>query len=385
MPKNSQQKHKIKNATPQKSDTNPHDKNLQSLRTQIDKIDEQILDLLESRLSIVKKIGENKLKNNASIYRPEREREIIKRLSAKPLKYLNINAIEAIYHEIFAISRNLELPQKVAYLGPLGSYTHQAAALRFGALSEYLPINTISAIFKALQSNQAKYAVVPIENNTNGIVGETIDNLANHTNSAQKIIAEIILPIHHSFASLSENLGDIKRIYSKDIAFGQCDNFLNAHNLLALEQIPTESTAKAAQLAKADKQSAAICSSIAAKIYEIPIMFENVQNHSGNKTRFVIVSDFCNAKSGNDKTSIFATLKGFEQSGTLLRFLQDFEDAKINLTKIDSRPIRVKSGGDFSSGFYIDFDGHRDDTKVAKILSKWGEQVKWLGSYPKMD
>ena len=170
MPKNSQQKHKIKNATPQKSDTNPHDKNLQSLRTQIDKIDEQILDLLESRLSIVKKIGENKLKNNASIYRPEREREIIKRLSVKPLKYLNINAIEAIYHEIFAISRNLELPQKVAYLGPLGSYTHQAAALRFGALSESLPINTISAIFKALQSNQTKYAVMPIEKKANNTV-----------------------------------------------------------------------------------------------------------------------------------------------------------------------------------------------------------------------
>ena len=357
---------------------------LQNLRTQIDTIDEKILKLLESRLSIVAKIGKNKLKNNANIYRPEREREIIKRLSSHNLKYLNTNAIEAIYHEIFAISRNLELPQKVGYLGPLGSYTHQAAAQRFGALSEYMPINTISAVFKTLQNNQAKYAVVPIENNTNGIVGETIDNLAN---SNLKIIAEIILPIHHSFASLCEHLSEIKRIYSKDIAFGQCDNFLNAHNLLHLEQIALESTAKAAQLAKADKQGAAICSSIAAKIYELPIMFSNVQNYSDNKTRFVIISDFANAKSGNDKTSIFATLKGFKKSGTLLRFLQDFEDAKINLTKIDSRPVRFSTskGGDFSSGFYIDFDGHRDDEKISKILSKWKKEVKWLGSYPKMD
>lgn len=367
---------------------NTQDKDLQALRSQIDTIDEKILSLLESRLHIVTQIGKAKIQNKASIYRPEREREIIKRLSAHKLAHLNTSAIEAIYHEIFAISRNLELPEKVAYLGPLGSYTHQAAAKRFGALSQYLPINNISAIFKTLQSSQAKYGVVPIENNTNGVVGETIDNLAN---SSLKIIAEIILPIHHSFASLCENLSQIKRIYSKDIAFGQCDSFINAHNLLHLEQIPTESTAKAAQLAKADKQSAAICSQIAAKIYEIPIMFSNVQNHSGNKTRFVIISDFSNERSGNDKTSIFATLKGFEKSGTLLKFLKDFEDAKINLTKIDSRPVRSSSTtsqskkGDFSSGFYIDFDGHRDDEKVAEILEKWSGQVKWLGSYPKMD
>ncbi len=359
---------------------NQAEKGLLALRAKIDTIDEKILALLNDRLDIVAQIGQTKLKNNASIYRPERERAIISRLSALPSRHLNRQAIEAIYQEIFAISRNLELPEKVAYLGPLGSYTHQAAEERFGAMSEYLPINTVSAVFKIVESHQAKYGVVPIENNTNGVVGECIDNLAN---SSLKIIAEVILPIHLSLASECEHIQQIKRIYSKDIAFGQCDMFFGAHNLSALEQIFVESTAKAAQLAKQDKQSAAICSSIAAKIYHLPVMFDNIQNFSGNKTRFVIISDFENAPSGNDKTSIFATLKGFDRVGTLATFLESFSRANINLTKIDSRPIRSRD--DFASGFYVDFDGHKEDKKVAEIFEQWGNQIKWLGSYPKMD
>ncbi|GAD19152.1 prephenate dehydratase [Helicobacter fennelliae] len=353
---------------------------LDSLRAKIDHIDEQILELLNARLDIVVAIGATKLKTNGSIYRPEREKQIINRLSQLPSKHLNTQAIEAIYQEIFAISRNLELPEKVAYLGPIGSYTHQAAEERFGAMSEYLGINTISAIFNTLESKRAKYGVVPIENNTNGMVGECIDNLVQ---SHFKIVSEIILPIHHSFVSHCEHLHQIKRIYSKDIAFGQCDTFLMAHNLLSIEQIPTESTAKAAQLAAKDKESAAICSKIAAKLYHIPVMFDNIQNSNHNKTRFIVVSDFTNAPSGNDRTSIFATPNGFNEAGTLLGLLQDFKDANINLTKIDSRPIRSKS--DFSYGFYIDFDGHIKDEAIAQIFAKRANQLKWLGSYPKTD
>ena len=353
------------------------EKDLEHLRIKIDNIDEQILDLLNQRLEVVREIGITKHKNKSSIYRPEREKQIIYRLSKMPSKYLDIKAIEAIYQEIFAISRNLEMPEKVAYLGPLGSYTHQAAEESFGAMSEYLSINTISAVFKTLESKQAKYGVVPIENNTNGIVGECIDNLAN---SDLKIISEIILPIHHSFASHCEHLGQVKRIYSKDIAFGQCSNFLSAYNLLGIEQIPVESTAKAAQLANKDKSSATICSKIAAKIYGLPVMFDNIQDFDDNKTRFVVVSDFSVAPSGRDKTSVFATPSGFDKPGALLELLQDFKEAKINLLKLDSRPIRANS--DFSFGFYIDFDGHIQDKHIAKLFEKRANHLKWLGSYP---
>ncbi|PAF52056.1 prephenate dehydratase [Helicobacter sp. 13S00477-4] len=354
--------------------------NLNQKRDKIDIIDNKIFDLLNERLGIVAEIGKEKINSNQSIYRPERENEIIARLAKKESKYLNIKAIEAIYQEIFAISRNLELPEKVAYLGPLGSYTHQAAEERFGAMSEYLPMTNIFSVFKAVELNQAKYGVIPLENNTNGMVGDTIDLLAS---SELKIIAEIILPIHHSFATNCEYLKDIKRIYSKDIAFGQCNQFIESHQLQDIERIPVDSTAKAAQFAAKDKNSAAICSKIAGKLYHLPIMFENIEDSNKNKTRFVIISDFINHPSGKDKTSVFANLKDFNKPGILLELLKDFNQRGISLTKIDSRPIKTKS--DFSFGFYIDFEGHRNDEMIEELFSLRKDELKWLGSYVKMD
>lgn len=354
--------------------------NLNQKRLEIDKIDDEIFSLLNKRLDIVSEIGKEKIKTQGSIYRPEREKDIIERLSKKDSLHLNYKAIESIYQEIFAISRNLELPEKVAYLGPLGSYTHQAAEERFGAMSEYLAMANIHSVFKAVELKQAKYGVVPLENNTNGMVGDTIDLLAN---SELKIIAEIILPIHHSFVSKCEHLQEIKKIYSKDIAFGQCYNFIQSHNLSEIDRIAVDSTAKAAQLAKQEPNTAAICSKIAAKLYDLPIMFDNIEDSNKNKTRFVIISDFSNAPSAKDKTSIFVTLEDFNKSGALFRLLEDFSKRGINLTKIDSRPI--KSSGDFSFGFYIDFDGHKDNESIKELFKLRQNEIKWLGSYVKMD
>ena len=220
------------------------EKDLQTLRQNIDSIDKEIIQLLDKRLTFVQQIGHLKVKNNASIYRPDREKAIIQNLLSitkeKGLKNLNKPIIEAIFYEIFAIARNIETPQKIAFLGPIGSYTHQAAENRFGPLSAYLPLTTISAVFEALQRGNAKYGVIPLENNTNGMVGETIDNLAKHN---FKIINEIILPIHHSFATKEKHINDIKRIYSKDIAFGQCSNFLQSYQLHEIEHISVSSTA----------------------------------------------------------------------------------------------------------------------------------------------
>ncbi|PAF51681.1 chloride transporter [Helicobacter sp. 13S00401-1] len=357
---------------------------LSELRDNIDFIDGEILKLINKRLGYVAEVGKAKLANKASIYRPEREREIISKLQAlkekADLKNLSLSSIEAIFYEIFAISRNLEAPQKVAFLGPIGSYTHQAAEDRFGPLSTYYALNNISAVFDALIQKNAKYGVVPLENNINGMVGETIDLLAQ---SEYKIISELTLPIHHSLASMCESLDSIKRIYSKDIAFGQCSKFLKDYSLSNVEQIYTNSTASAAKLAKEDKNGAAICSKIAAKLYELPIMFENIESNGKNKTRFIIVSDFENKPSSNSKTSAFATIKDFYETGGLLRLMQDFAFEGINLTKIDSRPI--SANGDFSFGFYIDFHGHRYDENVDRVFKKRKDELKWLGSYPNMD
>lgn len=363
-------------------ESNDIDSILQSLRKEIDCVDRDLIALLHKRLSFVQQIGHLKVKNNASIYRPDRERAIIENLvniaEKNELTHINKPIIEALFYEIFAIARNIETPQKIAFLGPIGSYTHQAAEERFGPLSSYLPLTTISAVFEALKRGNAKYGVVPLENNTNGMVGETIDNLAHHN---FKIVNEVILPIHHSFATNAQNLSAITKIYSKDIAFGQCSQFLQHYQLHEkIEHEVVSSTAFGAKLASNEKNSAAICSQIAAKIYNLPIMFANIENHSTNKTRFVIISDFTNEKGQNDKTSVFVSIKDFEKSGALFALLKDFKDENINITKIDSRPIQTKEG--FHSGFYMDFYGHKDDSAVQNILAKRKDEIKWLGSYP---
>lgn len=356
-------------------------KTLDECRDAIDSIDNRILELLNKRMKIVERVGEIKHGTGAAVYRPEREKAIIERLADMNTEsngLLNKNAIEAIYLEIFAVARNLELPERIAFLGPEGSFTHQAAESRFGAMSEYLSLSSIHAVFKTLESKRAKFGVVPIENSRDGIVGETLDYLAK---SSVKIVSELYMPIHMSFVTKANKLEDIKKIYSKDKGFGQCRDFLLEHGFMNVEQIPVESTATAAILAAKEPNSAAICSHIAAKLYGVPTLFENIEDDPDNKTRFVILSDFKNAISEDDKTSILVRLADGVEAGSLVRFLEDFNNEKINLSKIESRPSRDKSG--FGYWFFMDFYGHIDEQKVQKAISNHIDEVTWLGSYAK--
>ena len=356
-------------------------KTLEECREAIDVIDDELLELLNRRMEIVKRVGEIKKSSDTAIYRPEREKAIIQRLTQESINQkglLNLSAIEAIFLEIFAVSRNLELPERIAYLGPEGSFTHQAAESRFGAMSDYLSMKSIPSVFKELETKRAKFGVVPIENSRDGIVGETLDLLAN---SSVKIVAELYMPIHMSFATKAKKLSDITKVYSRDKGFGQCREFLQEHNLINVEQIPVESTAKAAILASKDENAAAICSHIAAKLYGIPTMFDHIEDDIGSQTRFVILSDFKNAKSEDDKTSILVRLEDSIKAGSLVHFLQDFDEQDINLSKIESRPSKDKGGFDY--WFFIDFYGHVDDEKFQKVLQKHKGEVTWLGSYVK--
>lgn len=354
---------------------------LDDCRVEIDTIDNEILDLLNKRMTVVERVGEIKNDSGGAIYRPEREKAIIERLmqrSAEDDGLLNEAAIEAIFLEIFAVSRNLELPEKIAYLGPEGSFTHQAAESRFGAMSDYLSLGSIQAVFKTLEAKRAKFGVVPIENSRDGIVGETLDLLAK---SSVKIVAELYMPIHMSFATKAKKLENIKKIYSKDKGFGQCREFLMEHGFENVEQIPVESTAKAAILAAEDENAAAICSHIAAKLYGVPTMFDDVEDDIGSQTRFVILSDFKNSISKHDKTSILVRLKDAVKAGSLVHFLQDFDEKDINLSKIESRPS--KDDGGFGYWFFIDFYGHIDEDRIQEVLSRHEGEVTWLGSYVK--
>ncbi|MFT5660533.1 MAG: chorismate mutase/prephenate dehydratase [Sulfurimonas sp.] len=356
-------------------------KTLDDCRVAIDSIDNEVLELLNKRMKVVERVGEIKSDSGGAIYRPEREKAIIERLSLQSKDtngLLNDKAIEAIFLEIFAVSRNLELPERIAYLGPEGTFTHQAAESRFGAMSDYISLGSIHSVFKTLEAGRAKFGVVPIENSKDGIVGETLDLLSK---SSVKIVAELYMPIHASFATKAKKLEDITKIYSKDKGFGQCREFLQEHGFVNIEQIPVDSTAKAAILAAEDPEAAAICSHIAAKLYGVPTMFENIEDEHDSSTRFIILSDFKNAQSEHDKTSILVKLHDAQEPGSLVHFLQDFDSEDINLSKIESRPSKGKSG--FGYWFYIDFYGHIDDEAIQRVLNKHDGEVTWLGSYVK--
>jgi len=345
---------------------------LDDLRLKIDRLDDKLLELYNERMDLVYKVGELKHTTGAPIYRPEREKAILNRLKSHNKGKLTDAAIDALFLEMFAVARNLELPEAVAYLGPEASFTHHAAESKFGAMSAYLPMGSIHAIFREVNKGTAKFGVIPIENSSNGIVSDTINCLDEYD---LKIIAEVMIDVHFAFATLSEDITKITKIYSKDIAFGQCRLFLQDLGFDDIELVPVESTAKAAKLAAQDENAAALCPSIAAKLYNLPIRFDNIEDNKNNRTRFFIVSNFENAVSGNDKTSMLVRLSN--APGALVTFLNYFEEANVNLTKIKSHIVEGESL------FFIEFHGHQEDEKVKPILKKLEDKIKILGSYVK--
>lgn len=354
---------------------------LKEIRNGIDAIDDELLVLLNKRMELVKQVGLLKRAEKSVIYRPEREQEILSRLEAQNEGLLTRSAIEAIYLEIFAVSRNLELPQRVAFLGPEGSFTHQAAESRFGGMGEYLVLPTIRSVFDSVETGRATFGVVPVENNQEGIVPETVDLLRE---KELLIAAELYLSIHFTLVSKADKLKDIKRVYSKDIAFRQCSIFLREYfDENVVEFVPVDSTSKAARLAAGEPDAAAICSSISAKLLQIPVLFDNIENSDQNRTRFLILGkDFRNQPTDRDKTTIIANLPHTNSPGVLFRFLKHFNDKGINLTKIESRPSR--NGSDFGFWFFVEFEGNHHDPAIAEILKKHEGDLKWLGSYVRM-
>ena len=348
---------------------------LDALRLKIDSLDDTLLKLYAERMELVHQVGELKNTTGAPIYRPEREQAILNRLKSQNKasdSKLTDGAIDALFLEMFAVARNLELPENIAFLGPEASFTHQAAESKFGAMSAYLPMGSIQGIFREVDKGTAKFGVIPIENSSNGIVSDTIQCLDEYN---LKIIAEIMIDVHFAFATLAEDIKQIKKIYSKDIAFGQCHLFLQDLGLDDVELVPVESTAKAAKMAAKDEFSAALCPEIAAKLYNLPIRFNNVEDNANNRTRFFIISNFENLPSGNDKTSMLVRLSN--KPGALVNFLNDFEKENVNLTKIKSHIVEGESI------FFIEFHGHKDDEKIKSILTSHKDEIKILGSYVK--
>ncbi|MGA1862097.1 prephenate dehydratase [Deferribacter thermophilus] len=350
---------------------------LNDLRKEIDKIDEQILKLLNERAKLVIEIGKIKKEQNKPLYVPSREKAIYERLK-------NINTgpfpdeyIKNVFREIISASLSLEEVQKIAYLGPEGTFTHLAGIKHFGLAAKLIPLSNISDVFEYVEKKRCAYGVIPIENSLEGVVNHTLDMFMDST---LKICGEIFLEVSHHLMNLSGKFEDIRKIYSHPHAIAQCRKWLskNARNITIVE---VESTAKAAEIAKGDASVAAIASEMAEIQYGLKIVEKSIEDYTNNYTRFLVIGFNEPAKTGNDKTSIMFSLA--HKAGSLYNALKAFAEENINMTKIESRPSKRKA---WEYIFYVDIDGHIDDEPVKKALENFSKNVnmlKILGSYPK--
>lgn len=348
---------------------------LKDVREKIDKIDQQMLVLLNQRAQQVFKVNKIKKDNDLEIFVPAREAHILRRLKHLNKGPLTSEDIEVIFREVLSVNRSLDTALKICYLGPQGTFTHLAAIKKFGNKSKYIPVESINEVFEKVEKGESRFGVVPVENSTEGAVNYTLDMFFS---SPLKICSEVTLNISHSL--LGSNLGNIKRIYSKSEVFGQCRKWISGH-LPSVELISMPSTAKAALTAKKDKQSACIGNKILAGLYGLKVIASSIEDYSLNMTRFIVISKNDSSSCGHDKTSILFSIK--DKVGALYDVLNTFRKYKINLTKIESRPSKKKLWDYY---FFVDLEGHRDLPLVSKALGELERKcafLKVLGSYPK--
>jgi len=354
---------------------------IDQLREQIDKIDDKLLEMFNRRAQLAIKIGQEKSRQNRSahFHVPHREREIFERLKSKNSGPFPNEAVESVFREICSATLALEKPLNIAYLGPQTTFSHQAAIRQFGHAARFLPVNSIEAIFTEVEQGRADYGVVPIENTIEGVVNLTLDSFVD---SPLFICDEVKLGISHYFLSKTGDLKDVKEIYSHPHALAQCRNWLNK-NMPNLEQISTSSTAIAAEIASKNKHIAAVAGKLAAEFFDLKILAEKIEDRAQNTTRFLVIGREIPRRAKHNKTSIMFSIK--DESGSLLKVLQLFAKNGINLTKIQSRPLRNRQ---WEYLFFVDFEGHVEEAPIKKVLSTLKKRclfLRMMGSYPRKD
>ena len=349
---------------------------LEELRKRIDQIDYQLVQLLNERARVVVEVGKLKTKTDAPVYAPDREKQVFAKIIQANKGPLSDKSLVAVWRELMSGSFALEKPLRVAYLGPEGSFSHTAAMLKFGQSVEYEPLADIRSIFDEIGKSHCDLGIVPVENSIGGGVIETLDALID---SDAKICAEVLMAIHHNLLA-NCTMEEIEKIYSKPEVFAQCRNWLSA-TFKNTQTIPVASTAKAAQMAASENRAAAIGSRIAAELYRLKVICENIEDVTNNITRFLVVSREDARPTGEDKTAIlFSTA---HKAGALADVLEVFKRYEINLTNIQSRPSRKR---EWEYYFFVDFPGHRTDQYVTKALDEARKhclQLSLLGSFPR--
>jgi chorismate mutase/prephenate dehydratase len=349
---------------------------LATLRGQIDRIDRELVKLVNQRAEIALKIGKLKDRDGQAIYHPGREEDVLNRAIELSDGPLGPDAIRAIFREVISGSRALERRLRVAFLGPEHSYSHLAAVHRFGQNVDLIPVGTIAAVFEEVQRGDAQLGMVPLENSTDGRVTDT---LGMFTRIPLRICGEVQLRIHHNLLGKCSR-SEVQEVYSKPQAISQCRNWLGKH-LPAARLVEVTSTSTAAQLASQKPGAAAIASQQAGEHYGLEVLARNIEDNPANLTRFAVIGDRCGDRSGNDKTALMFEVE--HKPGGLADALGIFKRNRLNLTWIESFPIARLEGGYM---FFVEMDGHELDTRVRRAiesLSRRAIQLEILGSYPK--
>jgi len=353
------------------------DADIKSLRHKIDGLDEKIQTLINERARLALAIAETKQQEGSNnFYRPEREAEVLRKVMARHQGPLSEETVARLFRELMSACLALESQLRIAFLGPEGTFTQEAALKHFGHSVATAPLAAIDEVFREVESGNAHFGVVPVENSTEGVINHTLDMFMT---TPLKICGEVALRIHHHVMGKNENRDSAKRVVSHQQSLAQCREWLDA-NLPRLERVAVSSNAEAARLAAADPATLAIAGDSAARLYDLKISSSNIEDRPDNTTRFLIIGTIGTVPSGKDKTSLL--LSSRNRPGALQRLLAPLAKNKINMTRIESRPSRDKQ---WEYVFFVDIDGHAQDRKVAKALSELEKEaafLKRLGSYP---
>lgn len=357
---------------------------LQEARVKIDALDDQIQRLISARARVAQEVARIKQRqgDTGDHYRPSREAEVLRRAiernSGADGGPLTDEVIARLMREIMSACLSLESPLTVAYLGPEGTYTQAAALKHFGDSVTARPLGAVDEIFRDVESGAADYGVVPVENSIGGVVTHTLDALV-HTKL--RICGEVMLPVHHHLLSRETSLAAVSTVFAHPQSFAQTRKWLDARMAGAQREV-VSSNGEAARIA-AEKGGAAIAGLPAARLYGLNILASNIEDDPGNTTRFLIIGKQDPSATGSDITSLVATAHR-NQPGALFTLLKPLADAQIDMTRIESRPVRGSPVPDYY--FFIDFGGHAHDEKLRTVIDQVRANAaffKVLGSYPK--
>ena len=357
------------------------------LRDEIDNLDTQIQELITQRARCAQEVadvktkatrtGEGVEKVNAVFYRPEREAQVLSNVMQRNKGPLANEDMARLFREIMSACLALEKPMTVAYLGPEGTFTQQAAIKHFGAWVNTKPMPAIDEVFREVEAGAVHYGVVPVENSTEGVVNHTLDSFLS---SNIAIAGEVELRIHHHLmVGKNTRKENITRVYSHQQSLAQCRKWLDAH-MPHVERVSVNSNSEAARRVNSEWNSAAIAGQMAADLYDLEIINETIEDSPDNSTRFLIVGTNKVQPSGEDKTSIIVSMRN--EPGALYKLLKPFYDHDIDLTRLETRP---SPSGNWTYVFFIDFVGHLTDSNVITAIEdvrKTAVEVKELGSYP---